>query len=239
MSNTPPDPTPLPAHLRGAEESVGAEQLDALFAGIALETVDRAPSLRDRVRELPTPNRVAIAVAATCSLMVTYALTMGIRGDLDSAGWMHFGVSALALTTFSVLCAALALRGLHQSPLYETTWKVGVAAILLPVVVSLVPGLVPGMILEHPPMSAHIACGLGGLVAGVISAVAMLFFSREDQIDPWRLLAVSGAGGMLGYIAQGAHCAMVNTSHLLFAHALYGVVIWGMLTFAMASRAKS
>lgn len=236
MSDTTPEPTPLPAHLRGAEESIGAAQLDALFAGIASETVDRPANLRDRARELPTSTRVSIAVAGTLALMVAYTLAVGVRGDLDTAGWMQFGATSLALTAFSVACAALTLRGLHQSPLHETTWKVGVAAVLLPAIVSLVPGLIPGVLLDHPPMSAHLACGLGGLLAGVVSAVALLFFSREDVVDPWRILTVSGAGGMLGFVAQGAHCAMINLPHLLFAHALYGVVIWGILTVAMARR---
>jgi hypothetical protein len=239
MSEASPEPQPLPSHLRGRDEPSAAATLDSLFAEIAAETVDREPSLRDRARELPTSRRVGAAVATVVGVSAVYLSVQGVRSDLDTMGWVHFLLVVGLLTSVGVGASALTLRAVHQRPLHENAWRVGMLAVALPIAVSLLPGLLPGVHLDHPTFVHHLHCGVGGLIAGLAAAVSVLFFAREDRLDDWRILAASGVGGLFGYVVQGAHCAMVNVEHMVLAHAGYGVVIWGLLSLAFWSRSRT
>ncbi len=229
MSDTLHDPRPLPASLRGDLKSASTEELSQLFAGIASQTVDREPSWRDRLRELPTTTRVVAAVGMAAALGAARLALGGVRGDL-AGGIMHFGLIYGALSMVGIGAATLTLRSMHTRPLHMVAWRLAGLAAALPLVVALIPFLNPGLhTTDGAALSIHFACGATGLFVGSAAAAIVLLFAREDHPSDVRLLAAAGSGGLFGWVVQGAHCPLVDLEHLVFAHSLYGGAIWLVL----------
>lgn len=217
---------PLPDDRRDTLPPSAPATLDALFATVAAGTIDRDPGLRDRLRELPTPLRVVLATSASLLAALVVTLQHGVRLDLSAAQLAWMVALSVGLVAVGGASAALSLRALHARPLPAA----GALATLLlgvPAVLALLP-MIPGD--PTPlPAEAHLACGAGGLVAALASALAVLALDRGDAPPLWRAGAAAATGGAFGFAGGLLQCAHVDVVHLLVGHASAGVLVAGLL----------
>lgn len=217
---------PLPPERRDTLPPLDDDALDALFDAVAARTVDRAPTWRDRLRELPTPARTTTAAGAALLACAALLGAEGLRGDLDGA-W-PLAIGSLVLVGTGIGAVAVALRS-HGAPPLSSLRAVVTAAIALPLLAALVPSIWAG---DPAPVASawmHVACGLGGLVAAVASAGLVLVFDRDDRPHTASLVLAAAAGGAFGFVVQTAHCAMTHPLHLLLGHASAGVIVGAVL----------
>lgn len=217
------------------DPATSRELLDRLMAG----TMDRAPSWRDRLRELPTGQRRSMAITSMVVVGGAYVVLGGMRPDLSPEALRSLVFSFGAMTLVGGFAARVALRGAWEGPLSRAA-HAGVAVCLcLPFAVSWLPGIWPGHIpAAEAAMLSHLRCGSTGLLAASALTTVLLIFDRSERPEGWRLLAASGAGGVAGFVAQGMTCASNDTLHLVFTHGTYGLLVWLMLRTAVGLRAE-
>lgn len=199
---------------------------DDLFDEIEAETVGKRPGLRDRLRELGTPVRIVLVLLVMAGGSASFLGLVGARGDLSSAEGLWLGALQVLLLVGSVSAVAMSLRPLSRPGLGVLAWVGAGAALLAPVLLSLVPGLWPGYT-HAAPMIGHFICGVGGMIVAAPVAVAVLVLDRGDRPSPWRVLLAAGSAGLLAYGVGHWHCPMVHPTHLILAHASHGVLIGG------------
>lgn len=202
--------------------------VDELFGRVAQQTVDHTPTWRDRLRELATPARVGIVLVGLVGGAAAMLSLFGMRSDLDGVGlaWLA-GVHALVLLA-SIVGLAFSLRPTHRPPVPVLAWLAVVLTLALPFVLSLVPGLVPGMSGSVPAL-AHLMCGSGGLLVALPTTVLVLLLDRGSQPASWRVLLAAGASGLSAFGFGWWHCPSVDPMHLIGAHASLGVGL-GLVT---------
>lgn len=227
----PRAPTEAPPR---AAPATDAATLDTWFEALAADTVDRPPSWRDRLRERPTPQRVALAAGAALVASALYAVIAGLRSDLAGEAMLRFAVIAVGFTALGVGAASLTLRSLAARPL-QAALGIPLALLAVPFVVSVLPGLLPGPT-GPVPTTAHLGCAVGSLIAATLSALAVLVFDRDDRPPSWRLLSGGAAGGLFAYVAQLSHCPSANAVHLAVTHASAGVLVGAGLALLVALR---
>lgn len=224
------EPRPPPREVQDTFPELGGGTLDSLFEEIAAHTLDETPTVRTRLRDLPTPRRRGLAVAGMTIVGLVAILLHGVRADLSGPELLRFALSTGVLLAVSLGAASLTLRAAHERPLGVWTWRVAVGALVLPLLASLVPGWWPGVqTTTGAPMVVHLGCGAAGFAAALASAATILLFDREDWSTRWRILSAAAAGGLVGYVTQGVSCPLVDLDHLVFAHAAQGLVVWGVL----------
>lgn len=199
--------------------------LEAMLHQARSMTVDRRPTVRDRLRELPSTARVALVLTTVLGTSSVLA-GLGPRDDL-AALWrldlLAWGIVLLFVTVGSVLSV---LRGMHRRPLGPVEVVLAALGLGVPVILSIVPGLLPG---EAAPagaeMAVHRACFAGsGLIAGPTAALALVLV-RDDKPPLARVFAAAGAGGAAAFLAQALHCPWSDTVHLLVSHASVGLAV--------------
>ena len=201
-----------------------APLVDAIWEQVAEETVDHKTNLRERLRQLASPARIAIASFAMIGIGASFLAMSGLRPDLDagSTAWLAT-VHAIVLLG-SVGGLALALRPNHLPPLNLLAW-LGVGSVLLmPIAIALVPGLLPGMT-GHPPTVAHVMCAANGLFMALPATAVVLLLDRSRNPASWRVLLAAGAAGMSAFGMGAWHCPSVDPFHLIVAHAGLGAVL--------------
>lgn len=199
--------------------------LEAMLQQARALTVERRPTLRDRLRELPSSARVVLVLT---TVLGTSSVLAGAspRDDL-AALWrldlVVWGSVLLLVTVGSVLAV---LRGMHRRPLGPIEVVLAALGLGLPVLLSLLPGLLPGVALpDGEAMAMHRACFAGsGLIAGPTAALA-LSLVRDDKPPLARVFAAAGAGGAAAFLAQALHCPWSDMAHLLVSHASVGVAV--------------
>ncbi|TNF24348.1 MAG: DUF1109 family protein [Deltaproteobacteria bacterium] len=211
----------------GADEALDSSELASLFSRVAAETVDRPPRLRDRLRELSTPVRIAMAVAGAL-VMATVALGItGMRADLTGQAIVRYAVAMTAIAGLVGAVFAASLRGPHQKPLRWWAWAMIVAALLIPLALAVLPWLWDGS--RGPgPAHAHHAfglCGVMGLVTGALTAAVAWAFQRETWSVTWRVLAAVAGGGLTAFAMNQLHCPSGDATHLLLGHASAGLML--------------
>jgi len=214
---------------RSLGDQVPDQLLDQMFTELAGATLDRSPGPRDRLRELSTPIRIALASASMLAVCAVVQVLGGLRTDLGGDDLLQFVVSFTATTALSVGAVALALRGAHHRPLGNRAWVWAAVFLGLPFVLATVPGMWPGMVVPHDALHAHLGCALMGMVGAIPAAFLVLLFERSDEPVVWRLLMAAGAGGLAGFAFQNAHCPASDSYHLLVSHAPYGLALAGLL----------
>lgn len=217
------------ARLEEAKDALLAEarpaaDLDALFGRIAAETVDRPPSLLERLRERPTPVRLALGVLLGLAAALLAVGVAGVRPDLDAGALPRLAVLVLALAAAAVAATSIALRGLHRPPPGPGLRAIAAAALLFPLALAVVPGLLE----LHGPTVADaehtLVCGLLGLgtAAFVTGALLALRRSRGGVLGG---LATAGAAGLVAFAASAIWCAASDPLHLVAGHATAGLAI--------------
>lgn len=206
---------------RATLDEVPAPVVDAMFHRVAGMTVDKEATLLDRVRELATPARVAIAFFAVLGAGATLLALMGMRADLDLNGtlWL-LGVHSIVVVG-SILGLSLALRPAHRRPLNGLAWAAVAALLVLPFGLSVVPGILPGMTGEVPAF-AHVMCAAGGLIVALPATLCVLLLDRSGEPSAWRVLLAAGAAGLAAFGFGHWHCPSADPAHLVMAHAGLG-----------------
>jgi len=204
--------------------------VDALWEQVAQDTVERSPTVLDRLRELTTPARVAIAAFTLLGAGAAFLSVIGLRDDLDATGlaWL-IGLHVIVLGG-SVAGLALALRPRYLPPLNALAWVAVGTLLLLPASMALFPGLLPGMTGPVPPI-AHLMCGSGGVLVALPATVVVLLLDRSREPSSWRILLAAGAAGLSAFGVGTWHCPSVDPVHLLVAHAGLGTLL-GLVVLA-------
>lgn len=228
--------TDLPDHLqpptpRGAptaehhRDVVDAAVADRLFAAIAAETVDRAPTLRERLAQRPTGQRQALAVVVVMGLAAMWLGMMGHRDDLTGeAAWRFGGLAAVLLGTAAV-AGRLALRPMDRR---LPTGQVVAALLLVPTALAALPGVWPGMHTEHgASLDMHLMCGGMGTMFGMLAALAPLLLTRGRPEAP-RIALIGASAGATAFVVQNLLCPLADTSHLVFAHGVASLMLAGL-----------
>jgi hypothetical protein len=193
-----------------------------MFSDVAAATVDAQPSVLDRLQELPTSVRTGLGVGVGTSLGIIVLLLNGLRTDLQDGG-IAMVVALVVLVGISVLAIGISLRGLHQRPLYRAVWLLSALSLLVPLVLSAVPGLWPGEVFG--PVKPWLSgCFWFGCAVAVSTALSVSLLQRSGEPALWRILTAAGAGGCAGFIVQHLFCPANNLWHLVGSHGFLGLV---------------
>ena len=215
-----------------------ATDVGALFGELE-RGLDRERRLAGRLRSLPTPVRIGLALLA---LMLLGGVVLALRRRVDFDVYpMQRLVPALgAYALLIVATLRVALRPLHVAAL-PLRYRLGIAiaAVILPFFVAAAPA-------AH---SLHPA-SLGGTAADLVPRALQCFAFGTALALPalcllWALdrgghgswppaLAAAGAAGLTGILALELHCPLTHPAHLVAGHATvgaalvvsYGLVIW-------------
>lgn len=215
---------PLLERDREVSGAMADDELDALFAAVAGQTVDRSPGLRDRIRELPTATRTAMAAVGLVAAGGAALAVLGLRGDLADVELVRFVGSLLVLLSGAVASAGLGLRGLHQPGLGRRGAALVALSLAIPAAMALIPGWWPSSA-SPAGWAPHVMCLLNGVGATTAMTLVVLLFQRPDHPAAWRLLSAAGAGGMVGMAVQQLACPAGGVLHVLGAHSLLGLVV--------------
>ncbi|PKN53844.1 MAG: hypothetical protein CVU56_29705 [Deltaproteobacteria bacterium HGW-Deltaproteobacteria-14] len=212
---------------RVPEDDLAPGDLADLFSRVAAETVDRPPTLRDRLRELSTPVRIALAVGGALIMVTVALLIVGIRTDLTGQAMARYAVAMAAIAGLMGAAFAASLRGAHQRPLRWWTWVLVVTALLVPLALAVMPWLWEGDGVIRPSGHAHPfgMCGVMGLVTGALTAAVAWAFQRESWSVTSRLVAAVAGGGLTAFAMLQLHCPSGDATHLLIGHSSAGLML--------------
>lgn len=221
-----------PFHIDRADLAApSTADLDAIFERVASDTVDHERGWRDRLRELPTPLRVLAALATALALCVAALGALGVRPLMDGPGLVAYGVALCGLVAMVALAVASSLRGVHQRPAGRWAWLVTVAALLTPMGLAVAAGF--GGESHGGEVDLGLACLATGLVTAAAVGAVIRLFQRSDRIVDWRLTAMAGAGGLVGFATVQLHCPAVDLTHLVVGHGTVGLALAaGLLVLA-------
>ena len=209
---------------RAHDLDVPALELDAMWSRISAETVQAKPTLLSRLRELPTPRRIGLAVGSTLLLVVLLIAVMGARGGLDGTSVMlRVGITLFGLAVLAASVFAVALRGAHQRPLGWRGWTLVAAGVAVPLALSLLPALWH----DHTPTTEVLVlgCNVIGCVTGFAAAIIVWIFQRTTTPVTMRVLASAAGGGIVAFAMLQVHCPADNVEHLIVGHSLVGVLL--------------
>ena len=233
----PDEPIPPPLHEDRLSygSDVDPALFDALFAAVSEQTVAKAPTARDRLRELPSTARVMLASLGLSLLIGVAVAVAGVRPDLGAGDLVGFGGALIPIAAVTIAAIATTLRGAHLPARARLTFAVGTLAVSLPLALVLVPGLWPGGTrLGYETPLAHVGCAITGLLSAVGAAGLVLSFTRATSPRLTRLFTAGGAGGLAGFAILQLHCPVADIDHLLLAHAPVGLAAGLVLIGAVA-----
>jgi hypothetical protein len=202
--------------------------VDALFARVAATTVDRPASLRDSLRELKTPVRFALSLALALGIGAGVLAAMGVAPSVADAGAGRYVVALGSVVGFMALAVAISLRGAHRRSLGVAAWLLALTSLAAPIALGMVPGIWGGRPAPSPPAVAHdlgLNCFRVGLIAALVTGLAVRLFQREDRPTPWRLVALAAAGGLVAFGTSQLYCPSDNLLHVTVGHGLVGVLL--------------
>jgi hypothetical protein len=201
-----------PAELQGADEHTARELLPIVQRAIARER-----GVGARLRELPTPQRIATALLIAVLLVIAVA-TLAPRADLSA---YPIGRIVLFAAIYALALAALVRRAL--APMQQAGNPVvehGLLALGLGLPFAL--GALPTAQLSHEVSTVgqgHDCLALGALL-GFAFMVALRAFDRATRIGPgaglpWLLWA---AGSLIANMALLFHCPIARPLHMWIVH---------------------
>ncbi|MEZ4265927.1 MAG: hypothetical protein R3F39_06075 [Myxococcota bacterium] len=202
--------------------------VDDLFARIAETTVDRRPTLRDRLRELPTPARVALSVLLALAVSAAVLASRGVAPSVADAGPGRFALALASVVGFMALAVAVSLRGAHRRSLGLGVWTLALLSLAAPIVLGLLPGIWGGRPAPSAPAHAHdfgLNCFRVGLVGALLTGLVIRVFQREDRPTSWRLIALAATGGLVAFGSSQLYCPSDNLLHVTVGHGLVGATV--------------
>jgi hypothetical protein len=216
----------------------GAQKLDmdALFARVAAETVDKRPAWLEQVRQWPTSWRRLAMGAVLLVLALAMLGLQGLRPDLGEHGTLLWPSLAVLLGA-ATLGLGRALRPLHLPPL-PMPWLLP-ALLVSAVVISALGGLWPGLpVTPEPAAFIHLRCGLATALASGLVAVSAWALDRGAGLAAWRVATASAAGALAAFALQTLVCPVVELEHEVLGHAGPGLLLLGLALLIRAVRAS-
>ena len=167
------------SELRASDSSLALSkgELGAMFASIADETVDRPTNFWDRIRELSTPVRIALAVLGAVIMAAVVLIVTGVRGDLSGQAILRYAISMTAIAGLVGAAFSVSFRGVHQKPLGPWVWVFVITALTIPLVLAVMPWLweAPPVVADAHDHGFGMCLALGLVTGGLTTAVAWVF----------------------------------------------------------------
>jgi hypothetical protein len=186
----------------------------------------------DRLRSLGTPARALVAAVVT-SIVTLLVFAATRRPDLAVYPTIRLAAELVLQAIAGVGAAWLVLRPLYRAPLSGAALVATVtAALLVPVALA----LLPVAHADHPASLGGtgatfapraLACFVFGLATAAPLLAALWLFDRAPR--PATLLAMAGAGGLLGSVSLLLHCPITHPTHLVAGHASVGLALAALL----------
>lgn len=195
------------------------DQLEGLWAGVRAETCAAPSTWRERLRELPTGVRIALALGVASVIAAMMVLITGARGGEIGTPLTSVLLALCALVLLAVASFAVSLRGVHQPPLRRWTWVVIAVALVLPFALALIPPASLGVTVSS------LACLSIGLATGTLVSVPVFLMQRASVPVLARASAALAGGGAIAYAVLELHCPSRDMTHLLVSHALVGTLL--------------
>jgi hypothetical protein len=214
---------------RNRASAVDGADLQALWAQVASETVDRPRTWRDQLAELPTSSRLGVAAAWAVAWTAIYLGLGGIRPDLFTT-LLPGQVASVIGASAAFLAAGILALFLVLRPVWRpgvATWVWGTVLLGLPVLAAVLPIGWPGHADPVPPM-VHLHCGGSSSGLAVFVALGLGLLDRGEPGGVSRALLRGGLAGVLAFGLGFWNCPGVHWTHLLLGHALHGVVAAGV-----------
>ena len=196
-----------------AEQAVGdAPDLDAMWASLDRELAQ--PGWRDRLVSVATPVRLVIALTGVLAIGALLVALQGLRSDLDSEGWLRFGLVGGVLMAIGGALALWPLRSRASAP--SPLWPLipGAWAVVLGFSV-LAPW--PGM--TGVPSAMHLYCFGATSAAAVLATGWLALWDRSIGPVPQRIGLAAAGAGITAFVFQSLFCPGVDIAHLLIGHA--------------------
>ncbi len=203
-------------------------KVDELFARVAASTVDRPRSLRDRLRELKTPIRVALSLALALGVAAAVLAAIGVAPSVAEAGAGPFVAAVGSVVGFMAVAVAVSLRGAHRRSLGIAAWLLALVSLAAPIALGMLPGIWGGRPAPAAPAAAHdfgLSCFGAGLVAALLTGLVIRLFQRDDRPTSWRLVALAAAGGLVAFGTSQLYCPSDDLLHVTVGHGLVGALL--------------
>jgi hypothetical protein len=213
-------------------------ELESLFSDIAAITVDENPGLLGRLQQSATPLRVLAGTGLGAVLCAVVVSILGMRGDLSGVSGRRMLAMLVVMTLMGVGSMLLSLRSLHQRTLESYAWLLAGLSLLLPVCLSLIPGLWPGVTSPEHLMPWESGCFWFGTVVASLTGAGVLLLQRSRALAGWRVLSAAAAGGFAGFVTQQLFCPANDTWHLLTTHGMLGLVVCALLLTVVRRRMR-
>ena len=207
---------------------------EEMFAQLSEDLEIEEPTLRGRVRSMPTRARLGLGAAAGLFFGGASLAALGLRGDFASLELPRLAAGSLIVLAVGGVAAALALRGAHKAPLGPAGRVAAVIALAIPFVSVVIPGFWEGMTVPREmAVMAILKCVALGSPIAVISGAVVLFMTRWTQTPRLRLALAGVAGGCVGFVAQQLRCPGADPMHMLLGHA--GLLIVGAFALVVGA----
>ena len=193
---------------------------EAMFDELAAEVEAEEPTLRGRVRTMPTPARLALGAATGLCIGGIVLAFVGLRGDLGSLNLPRLAASVGGVLAVGGVAAALALRGAHKAPLGPAGQIAAIIALAMPFISVVIPGFWEGMTVPREmAVIAILKCVALGSPIAVLTGTGVMLMTRWTRAPQTRLALAGVAGGCVGFAAQQLECPGADTMHMLLGHA--------------------
>jgi hypothetical protein len=202
-----------------------------LLLGVVERRIEREHGPIARLRSLPSPARVGLAIAGAAAVALGVLLFLR-RPDLGVYPTLRL---LSALGAYALLAAAavrIALRPLQLRAL-PIGFRVGVVA--AGVIVPFVVAAAPAAHLAHPASISGPAlpCFLLGCALALPALVLLWALDRGGHESWTGALASAAAAGLVGVLGIDLHCPVTDPAHLLAGHATIAVAF--LLGYALLS----
>ena len=201
--------------------SPSAELFSAIESDVRGET-----GLVARLRSLPTPVRLVVAIVITTFLAVGTTLVRP-RWAFGPLPVERVTLVLVALGVLVWVIVWLALRPLQAAPPSRRLVLGSVAAgLLVPVLFAVTPPNAEHAGLDAPGMAKGVVlCFLFGALPGALFVLALRVLDRNAHRTADAALLAAVGGGLAGNAALEMHCPSVAPMHLLLGHATIGLAL--------------
>lgn len=219
-----------------SEPPLGAEELDALFAGVGarVDAAERSPGYR--LKTQPTSVRRALGLTVFLGIVGMTAV-LRPRADLADLPTHLLAAYIVSLSVLVIAATTLALRPIHR-PAIEGPRRWVLPGICLATTFGLV--LVPGLAeMGAPPLPGATVfhagpCFAYGFLMGLPVYAVLRLLDRGDTLG--RVHAACAAG-LVGNVALELTCATGGAPHMLAGHAaVLAFYVLGVIALEWALR---
>ena len=192
----------------------------------------------DRLRELPTPTRIGIAVVVLAVMLAGSDMFQGLRPDLAEA-LPNLGPKLAVVVISGLFALIFAFRPIYRpTPRPSQRTMLALAGVFLITIAAVSPGLWPGIYLPDDIRGVvDRGCATGATVTGVLVSTTFFLLDRHRGKRVFSSLAILSAGASLAFVVQTLACPAIDIPHLLGPHALAGS-LGGLLALTWSRRRR-